>query len=78
MQYSTHSTSGANATSEIYLREFREMYSRPYFPLQLVHQLRHLVHVLPVLVGRELHLLHPPVALDRVLMGLPRTNLGLG
>ena len=36
------------------------------------------VHVLPVLVRRELHLLDPPVGLDRRLVGLGRANLGGG
>ena len=49
--------------------------SRSCFGLQLVDQVRHPLHVLSVLVGRELHLLDPPVGLERALVRLSEPHL---
>ena len=46
--------------------------------LQLVDEVLHPLHVLPVLVCRELHLLDAPVGLHRVLVGLAGADLGAG
>ena len=50
-------------------------YLRPDLALELLHQLSHPVHVLPVLVGSELHLLDAPVSLQARLVRLGTSQL---
>ena len=53
----------------------QSFYSRSGLGLQLVDEVGHPLHVLPVLVGRELHLLDPPVRLERPLVRLGEPHL---
>ena len=55
---------------------FLLFYSRPDLALQLLDELGHPVHVLPVLVGRKLHLLNAALGLQGVLVRLSTADLG--
>ena len=55
---------------------FLLFYSRPDLALQLLHEFCHPVHVLPVLVGSELHLLDATLGLQGVLVRLSTADLG--
>ena len=55
---------------------FLLFYSRPDLALQLLDELGHPVHVLPVLVGSELHLLDAALGLQGVLVRLRTSDLG--